>query len=692
MAYERATDTTKADQNTKLLADSLDAAVAGAISTYTSQVQAEDTEAENNFQTLVAAGNMSLQDQLSYRKNQLKGTTDSATRATIRASISTLTAQINQKAFSDAYTVQLQQNAAGIESIQSVVSWLQGQLTTATDQTVIDKINSELTTQQGNLFTAQQKTLSDQTNYAKASGNMTTINNQITALSSAKSTALLAGDSDTAATIDLQIQDLQNFVTTQNITTTMQNLATSTVTGSSSATDLLNAYQSQISSADSTTPITINGTVYASAQAFWTQTRDSYVADTSGSGLFSRLTTEQTNAIQVKASNNTLSLSDIQSVNQQFATLSSNPILAPFAAQLATAKQNVLQTAADALSTKIENNFDQSLDLNTALQALQAIAAQGVNVDKTTQSILNSAAQTQSQAVQSIMTAANNLIAANPGMSITAAVTQAVSSGAGTIIPNNDLLSKTPAATATATLSTDAAGKAAAPTSTTINSATAPGATPTSASTANSGKGTAYTIKSGDTLGAIAAANGTTVAALAAANGIADPNKIQAGATINIPSAAPAAASSSQAAIDYILHPGESITQYNARVASERAAIAQVDTPTSPTPQPAAPSTAPYTAPTLPAPSAAQSNGANPPPQAAPAASSPSTPTSSPTPQPAAASSSAAATLRSSDPYNPPSGLTATKTGGGGSAYTDKAGNLYVQSSPGVYTLNNSLK
>lgn len=48
-----------------------------------------------------------------------------------------------------------------------------------------------------------------------------------------------------------------------------------------------------------------------------------------------------------------------------------------------------------------------------------------------------------------------------------------------------------------------------------------------------------YQIKSGDTLSKIAKQYNTTVQALAAANKIADPNKIQAGATLNIPGTAP---------------------------------------------------------------------------------------------------------------------------------------------------------
>jgi LysM repeat protein len=63
---------------------------------------------------------------------------------------------------------------------------------------------------------------------------------------------------------------------------------------------------------------------------------------------------------------------------------------------------------------------------------------------------------------------------------------------------------------------------------------TVPTPAPTPTPVASSGSN--YTIKSGDTLSAIAARNNTTVSALATANGIANPNLIQAGATLKIPS------------------------------------------------------------------------------------------------------------------------------------------------------------
>lgn len=609
MAYERTADSTKADANTKLLADSLDAAVSTALSTYQAQVQKSDAADEANFQQLVLQGNMSLADQLAYRTQQLARTPDADSRATIKQDISSLDDQISQKTFADAYTQKLQSNAAGLSSLSDTISWLQSQLAGATDQTVIDKINAELITQQTNQFNAVQKTLQDQTDYAKQDGTSTVINAQITRLSSAKSQALLGGDQETAANLDLQIQGLQQQLAVSQIQTTMNNLAVSTVTSSSSATSLLNAYGSQIASADTTIPITVNGTTYANAQQFWTYTRDSYVADQSGSGFFGRLQQESTDAINVKASNNTLSATDLSSINAQFKSLATNPVLAPFAAQLQTAQQSVLQTAGDALSTVIEDKFDQSLDLNTALNSLQQISAQGVNVDKTTQSILNSAAQTQSQAVSSIMTAAQNLIALNPGMSITDAVAKAVATGAGAIVSNNDFLKNTPDATATDQLTKDTNGTATGPTSTTING---PSATATSTT---SGSSTNYVIKAGDTLSAIAAANHTTVQALASANGISDPNLIHAGAVLKIPGTTPTvttpsatvtqpttgsniapttspkiiapsaaltqpASQSQNKPVDYTLHAGETIQAYNARIASQRSSQSPTSTPT----------------------------------------------------------------------------------------------------------------
>lgn len=592
MAYERATDTQKKDINIKLVADSLDAAVSNTLARYQDQVKASNAADEAKFQELVNSGNMSFDDQLAYRKAQLGRTTDTETRATLRSEISTLSAQIKQKEFSDAYTKQLQDNAAGLESVGNVISWLQEQLAGTTDQSIKDKIQSELITHEKNQFTLIQNTLKAQTDYASKDGTATVINNQLTKLASAKNDALLNGDQETAANLDLQMQGLKQQLAVSTIQNTINNLGVSTITGASSASNLLAAYGSQIAGADTSTPITVNGQTFANAQAFWTFTRDSYVADQGSSGFFARVSRENTDAVNVKASRNALSINDLTAINTQFASYAANPVLQAFSAQLATAKQTALQTAGDALATIVNNTFDQSLDLNEALTSLQQISAQGVNVDKTTQSILNSAAQTQSQAVQSIMAQAQTLRASNPALSITDAVSQAVASGAGAIVSNNDLLSKTPGATAVDQITKDENGTSPAPDSTTIK---------------NPNSSIDYTLHSGENIDAynarISAARATPIAT-PTAKPVAPTTTPTATAspTVTTPTVSVPTAPTVQP-IDYTFHAGETFDAYNARISAARTSSTQSAAP--------APVAHPAAAPAATIPSATSPSAAN---------------------------------------------------------------------------------
>ncbi len=87
-----------------------------------------------------------------------------------------------------------------------------------------------------------------------------------------------------------------------------------------------------------------------------------------------------------------------------------------------------------------------------------------------------------------------------------------------------------------------------------------------------------YRVQPGDTLSAIAARFGTTVGAIAGANGIADPNLIDAGQVLTIPSgtAAVAAASAAPAATPttYRVQPGDTLSAIAARFGTTVGAIA----------------------------------------------------------------------------------------------------------------------
>ncbi len=586
MASERA-------QKQTVYGDSLDSFISTIAGTFKTQMDSRNADLETKFNQLVLEGNLSLADQLDYRKNQLSQVVDDpAEKSRIQGEVSNLTDRIEQQKFTDAYTDKVTAYASGAESIDNLLSWLNDTKASTTDQTILNNINNDIATYTDRKNTLTTQMLKDQTDFALNDKTADVINSQITTVSSAKTKALLAGDGTTAASLDLQLQSLKQALTANSIEKDVKNMAIATVSGFSSATSLLDAYNGKISSADTTSPVTVNGVTYANAQEFWTYSRDSYVADQSNSGFFSRLDTELTDSVKVKNSNNTLSSSDISDATAQYNSLYARPELANFTAKIDVAKQDTLQTAANYLVDQITNKFDNTYDLNGAITSLNALKAQGVNVDAGFQKVITSAAGLQSTAVSQIVQTAQDMLNPNsanyvPGLSIGDAVTKASATGAGAIIAPNTLNSSTPTDTAKTVItggsksaitpSTDTTIKPENQNPTTTPTTPVPGTpTPAPATPGATPAGGSYTIVAGDTLSAIAAKHNTTVAALASANNIADPNKIQAGATIKIPTTAT---------------PAPVVTNNNPPIVAPKAST---------TPQPTPQSTAPVAAPKAP--------------------------------------------------------------------------------------------
>jgi LysM repeat protein len=546
MAFNRLSDK---NNEQLLVADNLDSFVSNAITLYGRQLQIRDAEDETRFNTAVLENSLSLADQLTYRKEQLKRVSDNPDeKKRITGEIASLKNRIIQKTFTDAYTSRLQDNASGVSSLDSTISWLKDQLASTTDDNIRSTINDQITQKETERFNQVQQLLKDQTDFAKNDKSDAVISAQITKVTAAKTAALLAGNDSLVANYDLQIQSLNQARSANSIETDMKNFAVATVAGSSNAIGLLDAYNNKIQNSPTDIPVTINGISYANAKEFWTYTRDAYLADSGSSGFFTRLDNETTDAVKVKQSQNILGASDISSAASLYNGLYARPELAGFTAKIDTAKADTIQTAANYISTKIQSNYEQSLDINKAISDLNSVKSLGVNVDDTLTKILTSATSLKSQNITQIIQAAQDLRASTPGMSITDAVTQAIQKGAGVILSPSQLLNNNPAETAKTILTANEKGTNTPDTTSTISPQNASATTPPAplpgapAPTPNPAPGPApaggsYLIKTGDTLSAIAAAHGVSVNTLASANNITDPNKIYAGLTLKIPAA-----------------------------------------------------------------------------------------------------------------------------------------------------------
>lgn len=541
MAYQRASDT-------KVKGDSLDAFVSNLSNTYKNQVAIRNAADETNFNRSVVEDNLSLEDQLAYRKEQLKDVSDDpAERSRIKNEITALKKLIVEKKFTDEFTQKVQDFSSGLASIDSVIDYLTQQKAATNDETILNTINSQLSQWQGKRFSLTQDLLKNQTDYALNSKANSIITSQIDRVNSAKTKALLAGDNTTASMLDLQLQGLNKALTENEVSGAIKNMAISTATGYMTATQLLDQYNSQISQAANDGPITVGDTTYNSPKEFWTFKRDSYLSDSSDNGFFGRVENENKQKIAVADSKNSLTGDLLSGFANNIQSLVSRPELQGYAAKIDQAKQTVLQTGANAITDTITNRYTLDNDLGKAVGELNTLKASGVNVDAAFTKIMATAATLKKGAVDNILQAAQTALQNNPNLTPEQALNQAIASGAGTVMSPNDL---------NTTTETDIA-KNAAKTATTASATNdprltvpnAPAATPvnnqpaSNAPAAPAAGGKTITVKPGETLSQIAQrelGDASRYAEIAAANGITDPNKIQSGATLKIPGAQPA--------------------------------------------------------------------------------------------------------------------------------------------------------
>lgn len=578
----------------KILGDSLDAFVTNLSNAFKTQLASRNADKELAFNTAVVEQGLSLEDQLSFRQDQLKEVSDDPSERTrLKTEITSLKERITQQDYKDDYLGKLTDYQTGASSIDSLIGWLTEQQANTTDPTILDSIATSLSDANQKKFDLSKQILSDQTNYALNDKSDAVLSSQIAKVTTAKNKALIAGDDASAASYDLQIQALSAAKTQNGIQNDIAQLGVLSSTGGMTSIGLLDSLNTKISGSSTTGAITVGGVTYNSAKDFWTYKRDSYLSDSSGNGFFPSLSTEIKNNLNVLSSKNTLDTSGISTQSNIFNTIAARPELANYQTQIALYKQNAIQTGTDLLANTINNTFLQDYDVNKAVASLGTLKNLGGNVDDTLTKVLVKNSTTKTDQVQGILQSAQQLMQADPTLTPEAAVAQALGAGAGTVISPKDTAGKTEGQIATDAVKTSVAGSGTNDPRTTAVPPTTPGTTPpvgtppttpTPAPTTNT-----HTIVSGETLSGIAQKYGTTTQALAQLNGIADPNKIAAGATIKLP--APAVATTPAPA--------------PAPVAKPTPVATPTPTPTPPTPAPQPTPAQPNPTPT-PAPTAAR--------------------------------------------------------------------------------------
>lgn len=422
----------------------MDVFVENLMKLYSRQLASRNAADELRFNEAVLNDNLSLDDQLSYRKEQLKRVSDDPEeRKRIRGEIASLNDRVEQKKFADEYLEQLNNSASGISTVDAVVDWLNDRLASSSDETIKSAIRQQLVQKNAEKFTATKTLLDNQTKYAVNDKTDSVLDLQIGRVGAARTKALLAGNDELVSIYDLQLQSLTKAKFENSIEKDIKNFAASTVTGYASALNLLDAYNSKIAFAPQTGSVRIGDITYASPREFWTFKRDSYLADSGDSGFFSRYGSEKNLELKIKNSSNALNTSDVKRISVDYDSLLARPELANYQFKVSAAKQDTLQTGADFLSKAVINKYVGDLDVSAAVSKLNEIKSAGVNVEDAFAKILTAAAGTKQSQVENILSKAQEIMKADTAKTADQALNEALAAGAGVILSPAQLVTKT---------------------------------------------------------------------------------------------------------------------------------------------------------------------------------------------------------------------------------------------------------
>lgn len=440
MAFERLSDS-------KVISTNLDGFIQTNLTLLKNQRTQRNLDDETRFQTAVLEDNLSLADQLSYRQDQLKRvktTYDKTEIARIKAEISGIKDRIEADSFTQEYIGKLNQLNSGASSLDTTISWLENRLAATTDASIKKNIQDNLQTLYSNRYTLQKATLSNQTDFAINDKSESILNTQIDKVSTARKDALLSGNDNYVAVLDLQLQNLKKAKSEATISKTLLDFSANTLTGQS-AVSLLDSFDKQISQADTSTPITINGTRYDNAQQFWNTKRADYLNDRTTNGFFGRYQDEIVRNVDYQVSKGLFTTNSLKQVSDSYDGLRFRPELADFSTRIDQEKQTVMGKAADIRATQVLNKFATDLDAKKAVEDLSTIQdTYGIDQTKNYQTILLKASQEKSDQLNSLIQATSQLMAATPGLTKEQAFKKAVETGAGVTYSPEALATKPP--------------------------------------------------------------------------------------------------------------------------------------------------------------------------------------------------------------------------------------------------------
>ena len=517
----------------------------------------EQSRREAEFQRAIADG-LSYDEQVKFREKQLEDEkassfTDPDYTASLEKSVADTKKLSRFSKYRTRYAQTLGELSAGKINEEDYLSILENQLGGVQDSDLRLEIEGDVATAREKVKQYKDTILSNRVKKAKYDGTEEALTDVIDSVTTARSRARISDNEDDVSAYDETLSALNSQLSTVRVQDSITEFQVHSSTRGTSPTEKLDYINAQLRKADPDTSVRIGDRTYASAQQFWTLERDDFLAGTSQvfGNFFDELKAQTEN--NFSADTNKFGHPTQAVLEQTLSTfngLRAKPEIAPFLGRLDSVQSGVMNDAVDTVASRVLEIGSQNLDFqNTDIQ-LQNLSRYGdveryrielrnrnVSAGEESQKLLG-AEEAASRAVKTdleipVITASQASSASTPPLPAYDSMTGALTpEGKRLGLPevNQPKVEVTPASKPEPT-PTPASKPTPVVTPTPSEAPKSP-ATPTPAPAVSY---QTYVIKAGDTLSGIAQrllGSAGRYTELATLNNIADPNKIQAGATL----------------------------------------------------------------------------------------------------------------------------------------------------------------
>lgn len=355
--------------------------VASAIDSVRAVRRTETARKEAEFQKAIADG-MSYEAQLAFREKQLADESGSQFKDdefvnTLTSSVSNLKKLNRFNKYRTKYSTTLGELNSGRINEEMYVASLKEMLGGVIDPELRLEIQQDISDGETKLKSYKDTIISNHVKKATYDGTAAVLSSTIQEIRDRRNEAGIAGNEDEVSAYDATLAALNSQLGAVQIEDALADFEVNNSVKSGSPSEKLSALNARLSGSDSTAPVTIGGKRYASAQAYWTATRDNYLAG-NGTGLFSNFFKELESKYSNDINGATAKFgftpgSNIDSIKMEMDTIRSRPEMQPFLSQVDNLQNIAIAAAVKTQADVIISRASYTGDFKGADTALQEL-------------------------------------------------------------------------------------------------------------------------------------------------------------------------------------------------------------------------------------------------------------------------------------------------------------------------------